>query len=413
MLKKFIEGIKQGIGFILAIVLFLSVSVFAYGEVYHFPSHFIPGTFEGNYSVSGSLAVGNDETQARDLEVEGDEIILGDFSLEFNEGEFLVSSQDHEEIVIDDEGNLELREDLGSRGLEVNDIEMEGNSIERESKFVAEEIESTSDRDSDEYYLLLSNVEEENIKISGSFYGARGSFGYGGSGGSNYPAGIKLDLYFQVNEDGDAEGSLSTLQGARGNNMNVEFSKVDYGGEEFHALRYYKPNNFDMWNELHFRGFLKGIEADNFRLVRETSGDFGGFSSSNVGQDSKITIDTDEVVIGTDLELSGSGVLSSQSTSSDIELKDNVSSLDIDMEEFLELGGYYYNNGSLGLSAQELGKIHPSLIEKNSEGYKTLNYEKFNSYLLELIKKQEERIDFLEELYLTMHFKDSFEEVEK
>ena len=93
-------------------------------------------------------------------------------------------------------------------------------------------------------------------------------------------------------------------------------------------------------------------------------------------------------------------------TGSDIRIKDNLQPILNPVQKILSLNGYhYYNTNSkrdeIGLIAQEVEEVIPELVHtlqhaEFSDGMKVLNYGNIAGLLIEGIKAQDKRIDYLE-----------------
>ena len=89
---------------------------------------------------------------------------------------------------------------------------------------------------------------------------------------------------------------------------------------------------------------------------------------------------------------------------SDIALKENIQPLSNSLVNLKQLNGYSYKfkdteevtgAKSLGLTAQEVEKVYPDLVE-GEEGEKTLQYSGLIAPLLEAVKELSTKIDTLE-----------------
>ena len=93
-------------------------------------------------------------------------------------------------------------------------------------------------------------------------------------------------------------------------------------------------------------------------------------------------------------------------TGSDIRIKENLHPILNPVEKILSLNGYhFYNTNSkreeIGLIAQEVEQIIPELVHtlqhaEFPDGMKVLNYGNIAGLLIEGIKAQDKRIDYLE-----------------
>ncbi len=93
-------------------------------------------------------------------------------------------------------------------------------------------------------------------------------------------------------------------------------------------------------------------------------------------------------------------------SSSDKRLKDNVLPITNAVEKIKQLSGVEfdwnenqstYSGHDIGVIAQEIEEIFPSIVRESSEGYKQVKYEKLVSVLIEAIKEQQIQIDQLKQ----------------
>jgi hypothetical protein len=86
-------------------------------------------------------------------------------------------------------------------------------------------------------------------------------------------------------------------------------------------------------------------------------------------------------------------------TTSDVDLKTNITPILDPLEKVMKINGYNFEwisnqRKSLGVIAQELEKILPELVTNTNP--KTVNYNGLIALLIEAVKHQEERISYLE-----------------
>ncbi len=90
--------------------------------------------------------------------------------------------------------------------------------------------------------------------------------------------------------------------------------------------------------------------------------------------------------------------------SSDKRLKDNIKPIENPIEKIKQIGGYTfdwnnnqstYKGSDVGVIAQEIEKVLPSLVNDRNDGYKGVKYDKIVSLLIEGIKDQQKQIDDL------------------
>ena len=90
-------------------------------------------------------------------------------------------------------------------------------------------------------------------------------------------------------------------------------------------------------------------------------------------------------------------------SSSDKDLKDNITPIENPIDKIKEIGGYEFdwNNKSsyeghdVGVIAQEIEKVLPEVVTTRDNGYKAVKYEKIVALLIEGIKEQQLQIDEL------------------
>ena len=86
--------------------------------------------------------------------------------------------------------------------------------------------------------------------------------------------------------------------------------------------------------------------------------------------------------------------------SSSIALKENISPIENALDSILKLSGVIYDrkdgsyNNEAGLIAEDVNKVLPNLVSKDSDGNPFgINYTKFSAYLIEAVKEMYEQID--------------------
>lgn len=112
------------------------------------------------------------------------------------------------------------------------------------------------------------------------------------------------------------------------------------------------------------------------------------------------------VGFGTDGTIRGKGDVVAYS-SSDRQLKDNVTPIKNALEKVNKIGGYtfdwndkqnIYEGHDVGVIAQEIEKVLPEVVTTRDTGYKAVKYEKIVPLLIEAIKEQQTQIEELKEL---------------
>ena len=90
--------------------------------------------------------------------------------------------------------------------------------------------------------------------------------------------------------------------------------------------------------------------------------------------------------------------------SSDERLKDNMKPLVGALDNLVKLNGYefdwnsnqvIYKGHDIGVSAQEIQKFYPELVEKREDGYLAVKYEKLVAVLIAAIKDLNNKIENL------------------
>ncbi|HSN62528.1 MAG TPA: tail fiber domain-containing protein, partial [Ferruginibacter sp.] len=94
---------------------------------------------------------------------------------------------------------------------------------------------------------------------------------------------------------------------------------------------------------------------------------------------------------------------------SDIRYKTNFSSIKNPLQKIMHLNAIYYNwkqdefpqmnfknEKQLGLSAQEVEKYFPEIVQTNDDGYKAIDYSRLTPVLIEGIKEQQQQIEKLQ-----------------
>ena len=110
------------------------------------------------------------------------------------------------------------------------------------------------------------------------------------------------------------------------------------------------------------------------------------------------------------LQVAGDIIANSIAGSSDARFKTNISPIENPLQKVLQLRGVNFDwkttefptrsfseNRSVGFIAQEVEKVLPEVVqtEKNTEGYKSVQYDKVVALLVEAIKEQQKQIDSL------------------
>jgi hypothetical protein len=111
----------------------------------------------------------------------------------------------------------------------------------------------------------------------------------------------------------------------------------------------------------------------------------------------EITLENDETISnGTDGTVVISGNLS---VSSDMRLKDNITSLGSTISDIIKLDGKSYTREGrkeIGLLAQDVELVYPELVSIDRKGILAVNYQALSAVLINGMKDQEARIAKLE-----------------
>lgn len=226
--------------------------------------------------------------------------------------------------------------------------------------------------------------------VGGGYYNvASGAYSTIAGGYSN-----KADTWYATSiggRDNDAEGSYSTVTGGYGNEASGDFSVIA-GGRLNTATKDYsfaaglnahaEHENAFVWNG-NSTSTHNSYAADSFNV----RADYVRFTSSK----GHFTIN------GTSI-----------ATSSDERLKKEIEPLDNSLERVIALRGVNYkwrepsyasdnnmNKLELGLIAQEVKKVVPEVVEKDTNDFYVVRYDRLVALLIEAIKEQQDQIDNL------------------
>jgi hypothetical protein len=151
------------------------------------------------------------------------------------------------------------------------------------------------------------------------------------------------------------------------------------------------------------------------RFFTNNTTDTYGVERMRIERDGKIGIGTRtpgySLDITGDFNVSGNAYCTSGSwSSSDMRFKDHISKMDDLTSKLMKINGYSYqfkteefpaynfNKGNqFGFLAQELQKEFPEMVSTDANGYLAVKYEAMIPVLTEVIKKQEEKIQKLEQ----------------
>ncbi len=130
----------------------------------------------------------------------------------------------------------------------------------------------------------------------------------------------------------------------------------------------------------------------------------GDFVANRVGINRMPTTYTLEV--GGTIWANGSTISAGSNTWSDVRYKKDILNLDNVLEKILMIDGVSYNwrtdefpdlnfpaGSQLGVIAQDVEKVFPDLVFTDSDGFKSVSYEKFVPVLIEAIQEQQQMIE--------------------
>ena len=103
-----------------------------------------------------------------------------------------------------------------------------------------------------------------------------------------------------------------------------------------------------------------------------------------------------------DLAIKGDAYAHKWDTTSDLRLKENISSIKKPLEKVIRLRGVEFNwtegdkSRQIGMIAQEVEKEFPELVTTNTDGFKALSYDRMSAVLVEALKEQQQQIQALQ-----------------
>jgi len=130
-----------------------------------------------------------------------------------------------------------------------------------------------------------------------------------------------------------------------------------------------------------------------------------------------------ELSLGDNLDLTSSGITGTANinitgiitatdfnSTSDINLKTNIKTIDDPLAKVMQLNGVSFNwidtgQSSAGVIAQDVEKVLPEIIRDNPTSHKSLNYNGLIGLLIEAVKEQNETIKVLEQKINTLEQK--------
>lgn len=145
------------------------------------------------------------------------------------------------------------------------------------------------------------------------------------------------------------------------------------------------------------------VTADNTAVLGDTNVTavyFGGMGANQWNATlhaTGISLENEETITNT---ADGTVVVSGNlSVSSDMRLKDNITSLGSTMSEIIKLDGKSYTREGkkeIGLLAQDVELVYPELVTMDGNGMLAVNYQALSAVLINGMKDQEARIAKLE-----------------
>jgi Chaperone of endosialidase/Head domain of trimeric autotransporter adhesin len=180
-------------------------------------------------------------------------------------------------------------------------------------------------------------------------------------------------------------------------------------------LTLYQNGEFRFAGSTYFSHFFFGVNEDTYirggkNISNVIVGDLNnavvvGNGPASVGY--KLTVQGNTYTNGNH-QLSGFVCATAYNSCSDIRYKTNFSSIEKPLQKIEQLHAIYYNwkqeefpamhfTGArqLGLSAQEVEKLFPEIVQTNADGYKAVDYSRLTPVLIEGIKAQQQQIDRL------------------
>ena len=107
------------------------------------------------------------------------------------------------------------------------------------------------------------------------------------------------------------------------------------------------------------------------------------------------------------INCSGVATATDFNSTSDINLKTNIKTIDDPLEKVMQINGVSFdwkhmNQSSAGVIAQDVEKVLPEIVKYGEDGYKSLNYNGLIGLLIEAVKEQNETIKSLEQKINTL-----------
>ena len=224
-----------------------------------------------------------------------------------------------------------------------------------------------------------------------------GSYGAGGGGGDGIF--LSTSSFYATTNDIEITGSLAIDGDLKIENTTPKIILKDTDGADGHLI-----------------SFINNTGNQVFKISEQTIGTqtevdlklvtFGN-ERLKINSDGKVGINR----TATTYQLEVGGTLSATEDviaymGSDRRLKDNIKPITNPIEKIKQIGGYTfdwnnnqttYEGSDVGVIAQEIEAVLPSLVQDREDGYKGVKYDKIVSLLIEGIKEQQNQIDDLKE----------------
>ncbi|MEE4198405.1 MAG: tail fiber domain-containing protein [Bacteroidales bacterium] len=200
-------------------------------------------------------------------------------------------------------------------------------------------------------------------------------------------------------------GEFNTFVGNQAGNQNAGTNNV-YLGVKAGEVNRGGSNNVMIGN---YAGYLSYDGSDNVFIGYQAGYSQSGSDRLYIANNSGTPLiygefNTPMVRIYGDLDVTGN-----YTKVSDIHLKTNLTPFESGLEKIQLLTAYYFqwndeaiqdfklnDKQQIGLNAQDVEKVFPEFVSKDSRGYKSIDYLKLTPVLVEAIKEQQQKINQLE-----------------
>lgn len=274
----------------------------------------------------------------------------------------------------------------------------------------------------------LKKSSGERTKLSENYVNGRIIARRGGTNSWNRKSLVEINTSAAYT---DTRGSITTItsEGRKWKLVTVTYNKKKYLAVELP----YSAAPFK--HGLVFEGYYRSTAPDALKLVDYYQNNNDGYKQrtrifrdkilnadiknsikdfGSVGQEYKDVsrfVVSGNVGIGTvspkqKLEVNGQALARKWNTSSDKRWKKNIQDLTDSLNKIMKIRGVSYNwntekypdmgfdeKTQIGFIAQELEKVLPELVTTDSEGYKSVDYQKMTAILAEGMQEQQEQID--------------------